>query len=139
MAAYTTHGQARHHPPAADSARVFFVCAAGGPSTPGPAIIFLMASNKTHPGKPASPPAQYDVVIVTTGPASQPESTPGATPLKTVVKKAFADLVITSPIDSFTYSNEAGRSVQLNDKVEDACDGQTDCKIFATPIKAQDA
>jgi hypothetical protein len=92
-------------------------------------------------GKPANPPAaqKYEVVVVTTGPSSEPDTTAGDVPLKNIVKKAFEKLVITAPLDSFTYSNDANRSVKLDDKIEDACDGKKECKIFATAIKAQDA
>lgn len=91
------------------------------------------------PPNPQASPGKYDVVVVTTGPSSDPESTPGSAPLKTVVKKAFDQLGITTALDTFTYANAAGTKVELTDKVEIACDGKSPCKIFATPIKAQDA
>jgi hypothetical protein len=91
------------------------------------------------PDNPSKADKKIEVTVATTGPASQPDSVSPNVPLKTVVKKAFDDLGITAESNTFSFRNEAGRTVNLDDKVHEACDEKTPCKIYATPIKAQDA
>ncbi len=83
------------------------------------------------------PNEKYNVTVVTAS-GNGLETAPGQTPLHSVVTKAFKDVGITTPLDQFTFENEAGKPVTLKDKVSEAC-ATTTCKIFANPKKAADA